>query len=886
VLASDHVCTRAGMSRGAAQLPGEHWFDDLLRRERSPCLVMLDGLDEVADIAERERVSCWVDRQINEYPEARFIVTSRPHGWHSAPVAEVRSVLQVEPFSLEDTRKFVANWYLENESMREQRRLDAGVRMEAERRSGALMAEIEQSPVLSELCVNPLLLTMITTVHDNQGTLPENRVALYREICEVLLIRRQKEKDLPDTLNAAKKHTLLQLLALTLMRAKTRKFTLQDASQFLETAVSEVAGNEIASGQFIKLIAEQSGLLVEREHGEYEFCHKSLQEYLAATQIKDSSQEQFLLERLEDDWWEETVRLYAAQADTSAILREALQRPSVAMLTLAYDCLREGLRASPDLQRELEATVEAGLESEDLKRSRLAAEVKLSQRLRSMVRINEQVAVDREFVSNAEYALFLNCRFSNRSAVPESWYPAHWEAGQFPRGHAHAPVTGVDAVAAATFCEWLVARTSRLAQRTTYRLPLVAEVAAYSDELSRPQSSDMAVGYWYQDGRNLLLAGISGKELRSHMTELGVPSPLPQFKSLSDIETQAIVGAEELSPLDHIDVALSCLRGTLDDPLDRNQWGSLIGAYALECALAPAAEAIVVALAIARHRDHSLARFLTRALTTILDRDQALEVDLDRDLPLAIAFARLHARARAQLVDHADRVLDPHTALAAALFNPDRARSLNQALGRARALDRELDRANSIARPRTQDGGFATQPDKTIEHLTALVTALEHSIDVADSSGFAVVLGPALALAGADIGGDGREFVRAEALANLVDARRRLANSATFPASVPVAVLAKALRASEANRLWCAESLRRGASQRGLQMYLTTELGKYRRINASAVEELSERFQKQAQGINSLRVLADLHARRREGKHPGWEGIRIVRELESNQQRS
>jgi len=41
--------------------------------------------------------------------------------------------------------------------MREQRRVDDGVRMEAERRTKALMKEIAGNVVLSELCVNPLL---------------------------------------------------------------------------------------------------------------------------------------------------------------------------------------------------------------------------------------------------------------------------------------------------------------------------------------------------------------------------------------------------------------------------------------------------------------------------------------------------------------------------------------------------------------------------------------------------------------------------------------------------------------------------------------------------------------------------------------------------------
>src|SRR5262245_22373665 len=113
--------------------------------------------------------------------------------------------------------------------------------MEAEHGTQTLMTEIEKSPMLSELCVNPLLLTMITTMHDNHGTLPENRIGLYKEICEVLLVRRQREKGLEDAMSALKKQTLLQRLSFELMQAKQRTFKIQDAEAWLARDLAEVA---------------------------------------------------------------------------------------------------------------------------------------------------------------------------------------------------------------------------------------------------------------------------------------------------------------------------------------------------------------------------------------------------------------------------------------------------------------------------------------------------------------------------------------------------------------------------------------------------------------------------------------------------------------------
>src|SRR5207302_2906854 len=55
------------------------WFDRQLGRGR--CLVLLDGLDEVADREVRHKVIEWVERQMRTYPKNLFLVTSRPHGY-------------------------------------------------------------------------------------------------------------------------------------------------------------------------------------------------------------------------------------------------------------------------------------------------------------------------------------------------------------------------------------------------------------------------------------------------------------------------------------------------------------------------------------------------------------------------------------------------------------------------------------------------------------------------------------------------------------------------------------------------------------------------------------------------------------------------------------
>jgi predicted NACHT family NTPase len=80
---------------------------------------------------------------------------------------------------------------------------------------------------------------------------------------------------------------------------------------------------EIDASEFLDQVEEISELLVAQEE-EYEFAHLSFQEYLAATQIAQQQQEEWLYDRLNDDWWKSTILLYAAQVNPTTLIRAAV----------------------------------------------------------------------------------------------------------------------------------------------------------------------------------------------------------------------------------------------------------------------------------------------------------------------------------------------------------------------------------------------------------------------------------------------------------------------------------------------------------------------------------------------------------------------------------
>ena len=127
--------------------PPKGVFKDFLNKK--DCLVMFDGLDEIADEGQRRAVSQWVNKQISEYQKARFLVTSRPFGYHNAPVDNINTILDVKLFNLEQVEKFINNWYLQREIMSRVGKDDPGVRQEAKNQADDLMNRIKNNNTLT-----------------------------------------------------------------------------------------------------------------------------------------------------------------------------------------------------------------------------------------------------------------------------------------------------------------------------------------------------------------------------------------------------------------------------------------------------------------------------------------------------------------------------------------------------------------------------------------------------------------------------------------------------------------------------------------------------------------------------------------------------------------
>ncbi|GAK50231.1 GUN4-like family [Candidatus Moduliflexus flocculans] len=322
--------------------------------------MMLDGLDEVRE-DQRQAISTWIDRQIRDYPKCRFIVTTRPQGYLDAPLAQAHG-LEVLPFQPEQVERFVRNWYVATK-LTLSGKDDPGMRRDAEHDADDLLRRLQHQPKLQELTVNPLLLTMIANVHNYRGALPDRRVELYAEICDVLLGHWQRAKGMDDRLSAKQKRAVLQPLAEEMMAQRVREFPTADVLTALEAHLQGVGLTKDETPLFLKNLQEQSGLLLENASGVWGFAHLTFQEYLCACHWHETGRPSAWTTEewqvcIADGWWHEVARLYAAQAaDATALVRACLEANTAEALALAENVTKEALKVDPALREAITKTL-------------------------------------------------------------------------------------------------------------------------------------------------------------------------------------------------------------------------------------------------------------------------------------------------------------------------------------------------------------------------------------------------------------------------------------------------------------------------------------------------------------------------------------------------
>jgi formylglycine-generating enzyme required for sulfatase activity len=302
--------------------------------EGGQAILLLDGMDELAEKALRVRVARLVENFAQCYPSCRSVVTSRKVGYEGAArLGEGFGLAEVRDFTPAQVRQFVHDWTITVETSLANS-AEPEILSLAEAQAERLAQAIESSPRVAELAVNPLLLTVVALVHRYRAQLPARRSELYEQAVEVLLGNWDQAKGLQTVLelsgrelDAGDRRSLLEPVAFWLHERKRREIELDELRRLLLEHFQAITGGSKAEASkalraFLDAIHERSGLLVERGIGEYSFAHLTFQEYLAARALADREDSvAYTLKVLHDPWWREVILLQAGSLSTQGKTR-------------------------------------------------------------------------------------------------------------------------------------------------------------------------------------------------------------------------------------------------------------------------------------------------------------------------------------------------------------------------------------------------------------------------------------------------------------------------------------------------------------------------------------------------------------------------------------
>lgn len=299
------------------ELPAD-FFDQWLKTGQA--VILLDGLDEVADPDLRRRVSRLVEDFTRAYPNCRTVVTSRIVGYTGAArLGEDYVTTTVRDFTLSDVESFLTNWH----RLVAIGQMGPGESAEAfaAGQTRQLLQAIRSNERIRELAINPLMLTVIAMVHRDRVKLPDRRAELYAEAVDVLLGKWEEAKGLQEIpildgkpFDTGDRRLMLQSVALAMHEKQQKEIADDDLRRLLGDMFHDILGDWRQTGRavahFLDVMQERTGLLAARGEGVYAFSHLTFQEYLAAVAIaaRDDYVE-YTLACVPDPWWREVILL-------------------------------------------------------------------------------------------------------------------------------------------------------------------------------------------------------------------------------------------------------------------------------------------------------------------------------------------------------------------------------------------------------------------------------------------------------------------------------------------------------------------------------------------------------------------------------------------------
>lgn len=260
-------------------------------------LLVLDGLDEVYSQQDRILLRRVIEKWADRFPNCRIVITSRTYAYHKDAqwhLSERFISAELAPFTWQQMETYIERWYAHAARTRPGAFGGrANAQTQATARAENLIKTIRNSKPLVPLARHPLMLALLTLIHEDYKHLPRKRAELYGQTVELL-----DRWNIP--LPTDELHEKLENIDLERMRAalKMIAFDLQSQQKHYQRYPMTIARaqlldklknqQEVGGGlganieDVLEYLATRNGILVTDTPKLYRFPHLSIQEYLAA----------------------------------------------------------------------------------------------------------------------------------------------------------------------------------------------------------------------------------------------------------------------------------------------------------------------------------------------------------------------------------------------------------------------------------------------------------------------------------------------------------------------------------------------------------------------------------------------------------------------------
>ena len=260
--------------------------------ERSHVVIVLDGFDEVADVAIRKQIVdevCHAAERIEVRSKSvQFIITSRPAAFSSSVgfQEDEWTHLKLNDLRPSNIKRYKDKWTRAQSVNGEEVRLISEI----------LEKKLEQ-PHFRDLARNPMQLAILLHLIHVQGVaLPENRTALYKEYMNQFFDREaaksnivRDNRELLLSIHGALAWALHAQVEAGSGSGRMSEAALRErVKEFLETEGHRTDLIDLV-GQLMRGTVERIGALVSRVSGTFEFEVQPLREYFAALHLHETS---------------------------------------------------------------------------------------------------------------------------------------------------------------------------------------------------------------------------------------------------------------------------------------------------------------------------------------------------------------------------------------------------------------------------------------------------------------------------------------------------------------------------------------------------------------------------------------------------------------------